>query len=90
MFLLFGQKGALMVLDMCVKFGVWEKSGSRDMGPLVTPKRLFRLFLEKHPTYFEVFSPVGGRYGTKSWCKIWDPAEFRFSRYGAIGTPKRL
>ena len=49
-----------MVLDMCVKFGVQEKSGSPDMGPIVTPKRLFRLFLEKYYTDVEDFLPEGG------------------------------
>ena len=36
---MFGQERALMVLDVCAKFGVQQKSGSPDTGPFVTPKR---------------------------------------------------
>ena len=35
-----------MVLDVCVKFEVQQKYDSPDTGPRVTPKRLFRLFLD--------------------------------------------
>ena len=59
------------------------------MGPKVTPERLFRLFLEKYQTDFKDFLPEGGHYGTKAWCEIWDPAEFRFSGYGAIVPPQK-
>ena len=31
--LIFCQNGALMVRDVCIKFGVQEKSGSLDTGP---------------------------------------------------------
>ena len=53
-----------MVLDLCAKFGVQEKSGSPDMGPFVTPKRLFRLFLENFSLYFANFLSERGSYGT--------------------------
>ena len=53
--LIFCQKGALMVLDVCVKFGLQQKSGSPDMGPIVTPKRLFQLFLENDSLDFAIF-----------------------------------
>ena len=59
------------------------------MGQLVTPKRLFRLLLEKYHADFKDFLSEEGFCGTKSWCKTWDPAEFRFSRYGAIGDPEK-
>ena len=32
--------------DWSAKFGVQQKAGSPDMGPIVTLERLFRLFLE--------------------------------------------
>ena len=78
-----------MVLNVCVKSGVQQKFGSPDMGPLVTPERLFRPFLEKYQTYFKDFLPEGGHYGTKAWFEIWDPAEFRFSGYGALAPPQK-
>ena len=53
-----------MVLDVCVKFGVQQKSGSPDMGPMVTPKRLFRLFLENFSLNFAYFLSEWGFYGT--------------------------
>ena len=56
-----------MVLDVCVKSGVQQKSGSPDMGPLVALKKLFRLFLEKYQKYFKHFLPQGGHNGTKSF-----------------------
>ena len=62
-----------MVLDMCVKFGVQEKSSSPDMGPIVTPKRLFRLFLENLPLDFANFLSEWGFYGTRCVCKVWRP-----------------
>ena len=55
-----------MVLDLCVKFVVQEKSGSPDMGPIVTPKRLFPLFLEKYNTDFKDFLSEKGFYGAKA------------------------
>ena len=61
---IFCQKGALMVLDMCVKCGLKQKPGSPDMGPLVTTKRLFRPFFDKYRTDFKDFLPEGGHYGT--------------------------
>ena len=63
--LIFCQKGALMVLDVCVKFGVQQKSGSPDMGPFMTPKRLFRLFLENLSLDFANFLSEWGFYGTR-------------------------
>ena len=53
-----------MVLDECVKFGVQQKSGSPDMGPFVTPKRLFRLFLEKYLLDFANFWSERGFHGS--------------------------
>ena len=55
-----------MVQSLGAKFEIKPNLGSRDMGPLGTPKRLFRLFLEKYHTDFEDFLPEGGQYGTKS------------------------
>ena len=49
-----------MVLSLRVKYGIQWNLGSRDTGPLGTPKRLFRLFLEKYHTDFEDFLPEGG------------------------------
>ena len=37
--LMFCQNGVLIVLQVCAKFQVQEKSGSLDMGSFVTPKR---------------------------------------------------
>ena len=53
-----------MVLDVCVKYGGQKKSGSPDMGPIVTPKRLFRLFLENLSLDFANFLSEWGFYGT--------------------------
>ena len=53
-----------MVLDVCVKYGGQKNSGSPDMGPLVTPKRLFRLFLENFSLDFVNFLSERGSYGT--------------------------
>ena len=68
--LVFCQKRAHMVPDVCVKCGLQQKSGSPDIGPFVTPKRLLRRFLEKYQTDLKDFLPEGGHNGTKSWCKI--------------------
>ena len=57
---IFCQKRAFVVLSHGVKHGIQLNFGSRDLGPLVTPKRLFRLFLEKYYTDFEDFLPEGG------------------------------
>ena len=53
-----------MVLDVCLKYGVQKKSGTPDMGPLVTPKRLFRLFLENFSLDFANFLSEWGFYVT--------------------------
>ena len=53
-----------MILDVCVKFGVQQKSGSPDMGPLVTPKRLFPLYLENFSLDFANFLLEWGSKGT--------------------------
>ena len=59
-----GFNGTLMVLDMCVNFGLKQKSDSPDMGPIVTPKRLFRPFLENFSLDFANFLSEWGFYGT--------------------------
>ena len=53
-----------MVLDVCVNFGLQQKSGSPDMGPIVTPKRLFRLFLENFSLDFANYKSEWGFHGT--------------------------
>ena len=73
-----------MVLDLCVKFGVQEKSGSPDMGPIVTPKRLFPVFLKNCSLDFANFLSEWGPYGPSSVCQVWSPGKIWFSRYGAI------
>ena len=80
----------LLWYSMCV-CKVWrpEKISSPDMGPLVTPKRLFRLFLENFSFDFDNFLSEWGFYGTQCVCKVWRPEKIWFSRYGAIGDPKK-
>ena len=78
-----------MVLKMCVKFGVQEKSGSPDMGPFVTPKRLFRLFLENFSLDFTNYLSEWGFYGTRYVCKVWRPEKIWFSIYGANSDPEK-
>ena len=86
---MFGQERALMVLVMCAKFEVQEKSGSPDTGPFVTPKRLFRGFLENFMTVLVLFLSKGGPYGPSSVCQVWSPGKIWFSRYGAICDPEK-
>ena len=86
---IFCQKGALMVLDMCAKCGLQQNSGSPDMGPFVTPKRLFRLFLENFSLDFANFLSEWGFYGTRCVCKVWRPEKIWFSRYGANSDPEK-
>ena len=45
--LIFELKGALMVPDTCVKFGVQKKSGSPDMGLNGVQNGAFRLYLQR-------------------------------------------
>ena len=78
-----------MVLKLDAKHGIQSNYGSRDMGPIVTPKRLFPLFLEKYNTDFKDFLSGKGFYGAKALCKTWDPVELRFSRYGANSDPEK-
>ena len=67
-----------MVLDVCVKYGGQKNSGSPDMGPLVTPKRLFRLFLENFSLDFANFLSEWGFYGTQCVCKVLRPENIWF------------
>ena len=83
---IFCQNGAFMVLDVCGKNGGKKKSGSLDMRPLVTPKRLFRLFLANFLLDFANFLSEWG-FGTWCACKVKSPVKIWFSRYGAIGDP---
>ena len=53
-----------MVQSLGAKFEIKPNLGSRDMGPLGTPKRLFRLFLEKFSLDFANFLSEWGSYGT--------------------------
>ena len=80
---MFGQERALMVLDMRAKSGVQEKSGSLDTGPFVTPKRLFRPFLENFKTVLGLFLSKGGPYGPSSVCQVWSPGKIWFLRFWA-------
>ena len=50
------QKGALMVLQVCAKFGVQEKSGSRDFGQKVVKMGSKRALFEFSWKVFIVFS----------------------------------
>ena len=61
---IFCQKRAFVVLSHGVKHGIQPNLGSRDMGPLVTPKRLFRLFLENLSLDFVNFLSELGSYDT--------------------------
>ena len=60
---MFCQERAIMVLDVCAKCGVQQKSGSLDTGPFVTPKRLVRLVLEKLSLDFAQVWSRKGSYG---------------------------
>ena len=53
-----------MVLKLDAKHGIQSSYGSRDMGPIVTPKRLFRLFLENLSLDFATFLSELGSYDT--------------------------
>ena len=53
-----------MVLNMCVKFGVQEKSGSPDMGSNGVQNGVFRDFLEKFRLYDIDFRAERGSSGT--------------------------
>jgi len=57
--------------------------------PLVTPKRLFRLFLENFSLDFANFLSEWGPYGPSSVCQVWSPGKIWFSRYGAICDPEK-
>ena len=63
MILISGLKGVLMVLNMCVKFGVQEKSGSPDMGSNGVQNGVFREFLEKFRLYDIDFRAERRSYG---------------------------
>ena len=78
-----------MVLDVCVKYGGQKKSGSPDIGPIVTPKRLFGLFLENFSLDFTNYLSELGFYGTQCVCKVWRPEKIWFSRYGANSDPEK-
>ena len=78
-----------MVLEVCAKFGLQQKSGSLDMGPFVTPKRLFRLFLENCSLDFAILLSEWGSYCSRHVCKVWSPAKIWFSRYWAICDPEK-
>ena len=56
-----GSYGTLCVCKVWSPAKIWF---SRYGAPLVTPKRLFRLFLENYPTDFEDFLPEEGKYDT--------------------------
>ena len=62
-----------MVLDVCAKCGLQQNSGSPDMGPFVTPKRLFRLFLENFSLDFANYLSEWGFYGTRCVCIVSRP-----------------
>ena len=54
-----------MVLDVCAKCGLQQQnSGSPHIGPFVTPKRLFQLFLENFSLDFANYLSEWGSYGT--------------------------
>ena len=85
----FCQNGALIVVDMCVKFGVQQKSGSLDIGQKGVKKKLFWEFLENGSNDFVNFQSERGSYGTLCVNKVWSPEKIWFSRYGAIGDPEK-
>ena len=80
LFLNFLEKFSFVFLDIvhvdrgkyCASFGEnrmsgiggQQKSDSPDMGPRVTPKRLFRLFLENFSLDFANYLSEWGTYGT--------------------------
>ena len=78
-----------MVLDVCVKFEVQQKYDSPDMGPRVTPKRLFRLFLDNLTLDYVNFLSEWGFYGTRCVWKGWRQEKIWFSRYAAFGDPEK-
>ena len=79
--------GALFLLNVCVTFGDQNNSGSPDTGPIVTPKRLFGLFLADFSLYFANFPSGRGFYSTSGVCTVWSPVKLWFPRYGANPDP---
>ena len=53
-----------MVLDMCVKFGVQEKSGSPDTGSKGVQNRVFRELFEKYALDFDYYRAGRDYYDT--------------------------
>ena len=56
-------KGALIVPDKCVKFGVQKKSGSPDMGSKGVQNGAFRLYLQRILSVLADFWTERGSYG---------------------------
>ena len=63
MLLNLGLKGDLMVLDMCLKFGVQEKSGSPDTGSKGVQNGVFRELFVKYASDFNYY-----RAGRNYYC----------------------
>ena len=53
-----------MVLDMCVKFGVQEKSGSPDTGSKGVQNGVFRELFEKYASDFNYYRAGRNYYGS--------------------------
>ena len=62
--LIFGLEETIMILDVCVKFGVMYDFGSRDMGSNGVQNGVFRLYLHRISLDFSIFGFEGGSYGT--------------------------
>ena len=50
--IIIGLEETIMILDMCVKFGVMYDFGSGDMGSNGVSNGVFRLFLERYSMNF--------------------------------------
>ena len=57
-------KWGFMVLDMFVKFGVQEKSGSPDTGSKGVQNRVFRELFEKYALDFDYYRAGRDYYDT--------------------------
>ena len=62
--LIFGLEGTIMVLDVCVKFGVMYDFGSQDTGSNGVQNGVFRLYLRRISLESSKFGVERGSYGT--------------------------
>ena len=68
--LIFGLEGTIMVLDVCVKFGVMYDFGSLDTGSSGVQNRVFRALLEKYIWNLSDFRAERNCYDTSYVCKV--------------------